>query len=307
MLVDEIEHEQLGAPPPQLVGQRQRPAGLGADDGDVVVVRRQLDRLVAQLAGGVDGAVEPADLALTLVERGAQRRRVGEVGDDDRDLRADRLELGERGGSAGSSGRRSRGGRAIRLAPAPSGTGRLATRTRLASWSLGEVAGEGEPDAAEPAGDQVVAAAGGTSRRDAGFGPSWSCSVVGTSRRRPRCATTRSVATEQVGHDGRGVGRRRRRRVEVDQRGAQVGVLARRRADDAEWPSRRPGGWPARSTSVAPRVTAASSVGAPSTSAEGAGGGRGRRSSQRSTAPSKPSVGPDEDDRPGGLQDGRMR
>ena len=89
------EHEQLDSRRLSSLLRREGAAGLGADDGGEVGGRRQGDRVVAQLAGGVHGAVEPADLRLGLVEGGGDVPLVRKVGDDDGDLGAERLELGE--------------------------------------------------------------------------------------------------------------------------------------------------------------------------------------------------------------------
>ena len=61
----------------------------------MVLVGGQLDRPVPQLAGSVDGPVERTDPPLGLLDGGAYRFGVAQVGGDDRDLGPQRLELGE--------------------------------------------------------------------------------------------------------------------------------------------------------------------------------------------------------------------
>ena len=58
--------------------------------GSAISIRRS-----RQASGGVDRAVDRSDAAFGLVEGAAHRGRIGDVGHDDRDLRAARLQLAQ--------------------------------------------------------------------------------------------------------------------------------------------------------------------------------------------------------------------
>src|SRR5690606_38570296 len=141
----------------ELVGEHQRGSSLGADDRFVIFGRDELDELVVDNAGRVDGAVETTDATLGGVERLTECRRVGQVGGDDGDLRPERFELGDTPDAAA-------GGVVAAVAGEP----------KVASITFGhlagadhhqvglvhgrQVAGQHVPDAAQSTGDQVGAA-----------------------------------------------------------------------------------------------------------------------------------------------------
>ena len=95
MLVDDTSTSSCGAAPLELVDESERGARLGPDHEPVIGRLGHLDQTVAQTSGGVDRAVDRADAAFGLVEGAAHRGRVGDVGHDDRDLGAARLELAQ--------------------------------------------------------------------------------------------------------------------------------------------------------------------------------------------------------------------
>ena len=226
------EHEQLGAAAAQLVDEGEAAPSLGTDDHFVVLVRGQLDRSVAQLAGGVDRTVEPAELALRALDSRPDRLRVGEVGGHDRDLRAERLELDE---AADAPARRvvvAVTGQP--LAPLDAFGHGAAGHDDDVRFVVGdEVTGEREPDAAEAARHEVVAAG---PERD-GVGRHRTDAEPFRRRHEPAKSSAGDDlvgCAEQFAHDGGCVGRRRAIRVEIDERGPQVDVLAWCGPDDAD-------------------------------------------------------------------------
>ena len=227
------QDERSGAAPLELVDERERGARLGLDHEAVIGRFGHLDQPVAQAPGGVDRAVDRPDAAFGLVERTPHRGRIGDIGDDDRDLRAARLQLAQLADPA-------RGRVVVRMGGEPAVTHRgfrhvVGGEQHEVGFVLGrEVRCEDVSDAAERARDEIRATA--AERRAVRHGGD---RLAFDDRREAHAGAHRHDLRPVAEHVVDDVGDARSGLVDVDQSRREPGILAWRDCHDASARGRR--------------------------------------------------------------------